>query len=612
MIIYCQVETFRLNMEIAKLGTPLLHSLLVTRRSYVSQSSGLCHSKENEDKSGSGFFVHTGSKTQEMNFKMISRINEEDLKKEFDLIVIGGGINGCGIARDAAERGLKVMLLEKEDFGSGCTSVPTRIIHGGPRYLEHLEFDLVKESLRERELLLKNASHLVRPLEFCILIYKGDKRGYFLVKTGMILYDLLSLGKSLPSHKMMSAGEFINYEPSVKKDGLNGAAVYYDCQATYIERVCLENILMAKQYGALALNHAEVVGINLSSDKISEIVFVDSLSGKTHKARAKLVVNVSGPWVDSLCSLTNKNITRKIGGTKGSHIVVNKFENGPARALFMSAKSDNRPFYIIPWQNYYLIGTTDIPFSGDLDNVKTSPEEIKYLLSEANSILATRQLTEKDILFTYSGVRPLPYSEGKEPGAITRRHVICDHANDGITNFISVVGGKLTTYRNLSEQVVDLAYKKLGYDIASCQTRIKPLIGSIDGDVEKYKNQEIKKSKRKYDLDSDIIMHLISLHGKKYADVLNLTLRDRNLGRLLSSNSLDIRAQVEHAINKELAFTLCDILLRRTTLGLNEGLGVDAIPEVVKQMQELLGMSKEETEKQILEYTERVVKLRKV
>lgn len=543
---------------------------------------------------------------------MISRLNENDLKKEFDLIVIGGGINGCGIARDASERGLKVLLLEKEDFGSGCTAASTRLIHGGLRYLEHCEFDLVRESLLERELLLKNAKHLVSPLELCIPIYKGSKRGCWLIKAGMILYDILSFDKSLPNHRMMSRDDFLKYEPSVKSENLIGAAIYYDTQVTYPERICIENILMAKQGGALLINHAEVTALNISDNKICSVEFVDHLSGVKSNVKGKIVVNASGPWVDELCSLCKKNIKKKIGGTRGSHIIVRKFVNGPSHAIYTSAKSDSRPFFIIPWQDYYLIGTTDIPVEGNINCLKAGKDEIKYLLNEANNILENINLTNNNILFSYCGVRPLPYisSSLADPSKVTRKNIICDHREDGLENFFSVIGGKLTTYRNLSEQLVNLAYKKLNCDFVSTKTKTNPLIGNINSDLDTFKKSNLKKAQKKYDLDPEIIFHLMNVYGARYKNILDLTLQNKDLGRLLSSHALDIRAQVDYSIHNELAFTISDVLLRRTSLGLNEGLGQDAISEVAKKLQEYLNLSSGEIQKQVNDYSEKVLKLR--
>ena len=543
---------------------------------------------------------------------MIERFAYEQLNKKFDLIVIGGGINGCGIARDAAERGLKVLLVEKEDFSSGCTSASTRLIHGGLRYLEHFEFDLVRESLQERELLLKNANHLVRPLELCLPVYKGDKRGFWLIKLGMLLYDLLSYGKSLPSHKTIPHSRFNDYEPAINEKDLISAAIYYDSQVSFPERICLENALMANNYGALVINHAEVVSINLRTNKIKSLEIFDRLTGYKHIVSGKIIVNASGPWVDSLCGLVKKKISRKIGGTKGSHIIIKKFDNGLRHAIYAAAKSDGRPFFIIPWQDYFLIGTTDIPFNGDLDKVTIDNSEINYLIDETNAILKSKKIMKNDILFSYSGVRPLPYLFDKIPGNITRKHLIFDHEIEGVENLLSVIGGKLTTYRNLSEQVINLVCKKLNKQKIACKTKTVSLLGGVEGSMNDFTSKNCPKISKKYKLDEDIISHLIDIYGSRIFSVLDLIAETPDCGKLLSSHSLDIRAQVYYALKHELAFTVSDILLRRLSLGLCEGLGEDSISYVSEQVKNYFNLSQEEISKQIDDYYKKVIKLRKI
>ncbi|OGI20921.1 MAG: hypothetical protein A3B68_01755 [Candidatus Melainabacteria bacterium RIFCSPHIGHO2_02_FULL_34_12] len=547
---------------------------------------------------------------------MIKRFNENHFAREFDLVIIGAGINGCGIARDASERGLKVLLIEKNDFGSGCTAASTRLIHGGLRYLEHFEFDLVRESLVEREILLKNANHLVKPIRLCIPVYEGDKRGYWLIKSGMVLYDLLSFDKTLPSHKMLDSEGFLKYEPSLNSNLLKGGAVYYDAQVAFPERICLENALMAKLNGAMVLNHAEVKSIKIIEDKISSLEIIDKLCGEKYIVKGKIILNIAGPWVDKLCNLTGRDIKKQIGGTKGSHIIIEKFQNGPTHAIYTSAKLDGRPFFIIPWQEYYLIGTTDILFTNDLEHLKATNEEINYLLNEANRILKTKQITKADILYSYAGVRPLslPSLQSNDPAGITRKHIIHDHKGDGISNFISVIGGKLTTYRHLSEEAVNLVYKKLNCNFVKSKTKFIPFMGNFEQgkNNETYFKSLINRAQKKYDLDPEIITHLINLYGKRYKLVLDLTLKDKDLGRLISSHSLDIRAQILFSLHNEIAFTVSDILLRRTTLGFNKTIGEDSINEAAKFIQESYFVSPDEMKKQIADYYENVIKLRKV
>ena len=493
---------------------------------------------------------------------MRNRIKNEDSNKCYDLIVIGGGINGCGIARDAAERGLSVLLLEKEDFGSGTTSASTRLIHGGLRYLEYFEFDLVQESLTERELLLKNAPHLLKPLELCIPIFKGDKRNYWLIKLGMILYDLLSFRKSLPPHKMLSRTQFEQYEPSVINDDLAGAAIYYDLQVPFPERLCLENILMAKN--ASVFNHVEVVGFKVHSSKISSVEVVDKLSHLRYEFTGKIIVNASGPWVDSLCGLVDKNVKQQLSPTKGSHIIVKNLDYLPQQAVYSSAKSDGRPFFVIPWLGFYLIGTTDIAYTSSLDKVKASSDEINYLINETNLILSKGQISKDDILFTYSGVRSLPASKNNNPSSITRKHLIREYENEKVDNFLSVIGGKITTYRHLSEEVVDRIYKKLNYKFTPTKTKFIPLLKTL------------------------------------------------GIDELSNLDTENLNSIILHCLENEHAFTISDLFLRRLPLSFTSDIGESLLSRASKIIQEYFNLSNEEINNQINDYMENVVKVRKV
>ena len=380
---------------------------------------------------------------------------------EFDVIIIGAGINGAGIARDAAMRGLKVLLLDKGDIASGTSSASTRLIHGGLRYLEHLEFGLVRESLRERETLLRIAPHLVKPLPITIPIYKQSRRGRLTVRAGMIAYDLLSSGKSLPSHRMLSRAETLEQSPGLNPEGLLGAARYFDAQVEFAERLVVENALSAREHGAEIVTYAPVT--KLSTEGVEFVV-----DGKTHSARANVVINAAGPWVDQLLERAPVESARLIGGTKGSHIVVAQFPAASKSAVYLEAQSDGRPFFIIPWNKNYLIGTTDVRFEEDPDQVCSELWEIDYLLAETNRAFPGAGLTRGRILFTYSGVRPLPWTRNEKEKNITRRHFIREHPQ--MDNLFSIVGGKLTTYRSLAEECVNLVFRKLGRDSPPCLT----------------------------------------------------------------------------------------------------------------------------------------------
>ncbi|PZV12554.1 MAG: glycerol-3-phosphate dehydrogenase, partial [Leptolyngbya sp.] len=393
----------------------------------------------------------------------------------YDLIVIGGGINGAATARDAALRGLRTILLEKNDFAGGTTSWSSRLIHGGLRYLEYFEFNLVRESLHEREVLLRTAPHLAKPVQMTIPIYRSGSRGYRIIQVGLVLYDVLSYDKSLPNHRMLSRSSTRQLYRAIDADKLAGAGQYYDGQAEHAERLCLENILDADQAGATVLNYAQVEDIHMGEQRITGMTCRDLLSDDTFevKAHAKtLVVNTSGPWVDAVCGLSESPVSqgRKIGGTKGSHIIVDPFPGAPDSAFYVEAKSDRRPFFIIPWLGQYLIGTTDERYNGPLDNIKADDSEIDYLLKETNAVLPAARLAREDVRFTYAGVRPLPYAEGKKAGSITRAHILHDHSKEGAKNLISLIGGKLTTHRQVGEEFVNAAFRKRGEAVPPCPT----------------------------------------------------------------------------------------------------------------------------------------------
>lgn len=396
--------------------------------------------------------------------------------QQFDVVIIGAGINGAGIARDAAMRGLSVLLVDKSDIGTGTTSASTRLIHGGLRYLEHYEFGLVRESLRERETLLKIAPHLVRPLPITIPIYKHSRRGRATIRAGMIAYDLLSIGKSLPRHRMLSRGETLKQSPGLNPEGLLGSALYFDAQVEFPERLVLENVLAARGHGAEVLTYTPVTNFRGEGDSVSGVEFVSE--GLSQFARAAVVINAAGPWVDRLLERAPVQSPRLIGGTKGSHMVVSPFPGAPTTAIYIEARSDRRPFFIIPWNGKYLIGTTDVRFEDDPDDVRSEPWEIDYLLSETNLAFPSAQLTRERILFTYAGVRPLARTDDKDEQSITRRHFICEHPQ--LKNLLSIVGGKLTTYRNLAEECVDLIFRKLGRSSPPCTTAKEVLPGAVD------------------------------------------------------------------------------------------------------------------------------------
>ncbi|HET7288108.1 MAG TPA: glycerol-3-phosphate dehydrogenase, partial [Pyrinomonadaceae bacterium] len=478
--------------------------------------------------------------------------------EHFDVAVIGAGINGAGIARDAASRGLKVLLVDKNDCGSGTSSASTRLIHGGLRYLEHFEFGLVRESLREREILFRIAPHLVRPLPITIPLYKQSKRGLLTIRAGMIAYDLLSWNKSLPHHRMLSRDETLARTSGLNPEGLVGSALYFDAQVEFAERLVLENVLAARASGAEVLTHTAVTKLVAENGKASGIEFVSE--GQKQFASARVIVNAVGPWVDDLLEGAAAVSASLIGGTKGSHIVVAAFPGAPATAIYLEARSDARPFFIIPWNGNYLIGTTDVRFEDDPDEVRSELWEIDYLLSETNFALPQAQLTRADVLYTYSGVRPLPATGEKNAESITRRHFIREHPR--LDNLLSIIGGKLTTYRSLAEECVDLIFRKLERSAPPCTTASEVLPGAVNfaSFAAGFGNER-----------------WLRVYGSRAGEVAQLASR---------LNKNELAAEIVFAFETELAQTLADCFLRRTMIGLNRDLGLgalDAVAEIGKQ-----------------------------
>lgn len=536
---------------------------------------------------------------------MTSRIPADISSRPFDVIIIGAGINGAGLARDAAMRGLRVLLLDKGDVAAGTTSWSTRLIHGGLRYLEHGEMGLVRESLRERERLFHIAPHLVRPLPLLIPIYERARRGPLMIRAGMVAYDLLSFDKSLARHRMLSRGEAHERAPGLNSEGLRGAALYYDAQVEYAERLVVENALSAREHGALIFTYARVERLLLEDGEMRGVEFVDALEGTTHCAHAPLVVNVAGPWVDELLAHLNLSVPRLIGGTKGSHLIVEPFPGAPADALYVEASADGRPFFIIPWNNLYLIGTTDERYDGRLERVEANDAEIDYLLEETNRIIPSAGLTRASIAYTYAGVRPLAYSDQPSEKSITRRHFIHDHAPQ-LKGLLSIVGGKLTTYRNLAEQAVNLLFVKLKRRAPACRTAQQPLPGATlteaDADFETFSERFIVNSP----LPRAVTARLLRVYGTRARLLLELVKEHPELAESFSPETGAITAEVLFSFRVEMAETLADCLLRRTMVGMSASAGIGADEAAARIARRYLNWTEERAAREVSAYREYV------
>jgi glycerol-3-phosphate dehydrogenase len=505
--------------------------------------------------------------------------------------VIGAGINGAGIARDATLRGLRVLLLDKGGIGGGTTSWATRLIHGGLRYLERYEIPLVRESLREREILLRIAPHLLRPMPFLIPIYRGEKRGPALIRLGMLAYDALSFDTTLPRHRMLGREQTLRREPGLQPAGLRGAALYYDAQLEFPERLTLENALAAREQGAVVLTYARVTRLLQEGTTVRGVAFTDLLEGTQNQITAALTINATGPWADEL--LAGQPL---IGGTKGSHIIVHPFPGAPLEALYVEAQENHRPYFIIPWNGLYLIGTTDLRYHGDLDLVVAGEDEIDYLLRETNRVIPSAHLSRESILYTYAGVRPLPYQPEGVEGAITRRHIIRDHAPQ-IEGLITIIGGKLTTYRNLAKQAVDLTYRKLGRKPPRCTTDAIPLPGARALDYPAFATQFQAMS----GLPPPIAQRLLRVYGARAPRLMELAAGRPDLLQPLADTNA-IGAELLFSFHCELAATLIDSLTRCTMLGWGPDLGAGAATAAAELGVRYLGWDEQRAEREVAEY----------
>jgi glycerol-3-phosphate dehydrogenase len=519
-------------------------------------------------------------------------------KTEFDAAVIGGGMVGTGVARDAAMRGLKTVLFEKEDFCYGTSGRSSRMIHGGLRYLANYDLGLVREGLREREILLRLAPHLVHPLKFLIPIYGGFLHKMKL-KIGMILYDLLSYDKSLPSHKSLNKAQVLETEPALADNGLRGAYVYYDSQIALTERLCMENVVSAQSHGALLLNHAKVVELVKQGDAVSGVKVEDILSGKTAQFRSRLVVNVGGPWLDEIVRGVRRAEQPLARTTRGIHLVTPKVTKD-AVALFAS---DGRAYFAMPWLDFELIGTTDIDYEKDMDAVKAEVEDVNYLQTEVQRAFPKTRFDQ--IFYTIAGVRSLLRVEGVKESSVTRRHIIYDHEEkEGLKGLVTVIGGKLTAYRGIAEDITDVLCRKLGSS-AECTTAMEKLPGADPTELAKIQAQRDSLTKEN-GISVETLNRLVSLYGSRYTEVLDYLRKDGRLGEQICETQPDIMAEVVHAIERESAATLTDFMIRRSLIAFRQCEGLDCCAKVAKKMGVILQWNSREFTEQVNAYKEQI------
>jgi glycerol-3-phosphate dehydrogenase len=497
-------------------------------------------------------------------------------RRRVDLAIVGGGIIGAGVARDAALRGLSVALFERADYGGGTTAGSTRLIHGGLRYLEQLDLRLVRLDLREREILLRNAPHLVKPLPFLLPFYNERWWARTRLRLGMQLYDALSFGKTLPSHRMLRREQVAALEPHLASRGLQGAALYYDAQAAMPERLCLENILDASSHGAETFNYAEVVGHLRRGSRVTGLRVRDVIEGGEVDIEARVVVNAAGPWLDRVAKRLEPDTPVRLRTTQGIHVAVPPLTT---HAVALRSAVDDRVVFVIPWLGYTWIGTTDTDYHDDPAYAHAGAADVDYLLCSVQPYVP--ELRRRDILFTNAGVRALVRAEGTA-SSVSRLHQIVDGDRTGAEGLVTIVGSKLTGYRAIAEQATDLVCKKLGVT-KRAETAERPLPGAADAT-----NADQSAAS---DGDATLAAHLESIYGKRAARVLQLAGIDPALRAPLAAGYPDIGAQVLFAVRQERARRLSDVLLRRTRLGFTADQGSGAVERVAELMAEELGWS---------------------
>jgi glycerol-3-phosphate dehydrogenase len=530
--------------------------------------------------------------------------------QRFEVVVIGGGMAGAGIARDATLRGYRTLLLERKDFGYGTTSRSSKLIHGGLRYLELYDFGLVRESLVERERLARLAPHLVRPLPFLVPVYRGARRGLFLIRVGMTLYDLLTPGKRTEHYRTISSEETVRREPHLEPRDLLGSGYYFDDLLISPERLCLENVLSARRWGAWVANYAEVVEIRgvrgtqgVPGSGVSwEIAVRDGVSGSAAKVTAQVVVNASGPWVDGIRRLAGvdggKHVVRT---TKGVHLLLPPITTS---AVYVAAKRDERLFFVIPWRKFSLVGTTDTDFEGDLDRLAATREEVEYLLQETQRVFPFAGVREQDIRYTYSGVRPLAFREGASASKVSRQHQVIAEGEGG--SFLSITGTKLTCFRSLAEEAVDEVGRLLKRP-APCRAARLSLDGSDGEDTLEVRLwADVPDLAFRSGLEREQIQNLLDTYGRRYSALLGMAQRSPELRERLCQQNPDIRAQLAYALEHELTERLADFLLRRTGIGTSPCQGEDCCERIAVLMGEARGWTRARIDREIADYLDEI------
>ena len=479
--------------------------------------------------------------------------------QQFEVVVIGGGVNGVAIARECVRAGRRTLLLEQNDFASGTTSRATRIIHGGLRYLQYAEVSLVRESLQERERLLREQPHLVRPIRFILALNDQYKHNALQVRAGLWLYSRLA------GHRLnldLAKTDLREFERRLDRGQKWSLFEYDDAQCEFPERLVAEWLTDAAKAGAALRNYCRVLDVLHQDGKVTGVLYRDRLTDEECSVECKWVVNATGPWVDQMCAQASVPTGGPlIGGVRGSHIVLPRFAESPDTAVYTQA-SDGRPMFVIPWNDQLLVGTTEVPDRNDPSKVAPSPEEIDYLLQAVNRMFPAARMTNADIHYSYAGIRPLPFVRDAEPAAITRKSLLWDHKHDGLSGMISVIGGKLTTAGSLARYCA----RAMGFR-PEPQASVEVAAGLASG-IEGALWHWAETMARRSGLPISSAYQIAAWHGPRAMCVMRRAMTDPLARKPLCPHSDHIVAEAVNALHYEHAVTLGDVLLRRVPVAL--------------------------------------------
>ena len=529
--------------------------------------------------------------------------------RTFDLVVVGGGITGAAVVYDAASRGLSVALVEKQDFGGATSAVTSKLIHGGFRYLANGELGIVRESLRERRTLENIAPNLVYPIPVLIPCYGGGMTGNrWVMRTGMLLYDLLSFDKGatwdgdkrIGSHSSLPPKDIVGAEPIFPREGLKGGFCFQDCASLFPERLTLAFVRSAAKHGAEVANYCGVEGFlraGPDGKAISGVTVRDLTNGRTVELRGTLTVNCGGPWADRILGLADgEHNAKPIRRSEGIHVITRKLVN--RHMAVMIDDSGKKGFFMIPWRGHTLIGTTDKEYVGSPDEFRVTKAAVLELLDTVNTALeGTARIEYDDVLYTYGGLRPLVEDRTKDVYESSRKYEIYDNAADGLDDLITVEGGKYTTSRNLAENVMKTVEKKLGGARGACVTDERHLAGCEIDRMERF----IERLKREHrDFPGKTVETVGRYHGTECGAVLELARGEKGLVEPVNDDG-EILAQAVHAIRHEMALTLEDLLLRRTGIGTLGDPGDEVLARLADRAAEELGWDDERREQEVRE-----------